>query len=91
MKKRIIALLLVAVFLLTFTACGTISAHKAQQIAAKDAGIKVAQAENIHTHVETAADGTAYFSIHFSADGQPYTYMISATGEIMSVSNEAAH
>lgn len=92
MKKRIISLILAAVLVLTLTACGgAVSAQKAQQIAAKDAGIKVSEAEDIHTHVETAEDGTAYYNIHFTADGQPYNYMISASGEILSVSNEAAH
>ena len=92
MKKRIVSLALAMLLVLTLTACGgAISVQKAQQIAAKDAGIKVADAQDIHTHVETAADGTPYYSIHFSADGEPYTYRISATGEILSVSNEAAH
>lgn len=93
MKKRIVSMLLIAVFLLTFAACGNkaISAQKAQQIAAEDVGIKVADAEDIHTHVETAEDGTPYYNIHFSHDGETYNYMISASGEILSVSNEAAH
>lgn len=91
MTKRIFSLLLAVILVLSLTACGTVSAQKAQQIAAKDAGVKVAEAEGIHTHVETAADGTPYFNIHFSVDGTPYNYQISATGEILSVSNEAAH
>lgn len=91
MTKRIFSLLLAVILVLSLTACGTVSAQKAQQIAAKDAGVKVAEAEGIHTHVETAADGTPYFNIHFSVDGTPYNYQISSTGEILSVSNEAAH
>ena len=93
MKKRIFSLLLVLILVLSLAACGSkaISAQKAQQIAAKDAGTKVADAEGMHTHVETAADGTPYFNIHFSVDGTPYNYQISATGEILGMSNEAAH
>lgn len=93
MKKRILALLLTAVMIFSLCACGNkaISAQKAQQIAAKDAGIKVADAEDIHTHIGTDADGTPYYNIHFSADGTPYNYQISAKGEILSVSNTAAH
>lgn len=93
MKKRILPLLLAVVMILSLCACGNraISAQKAQQIAAEDAGIKVADAEDIHTHVGTAADGTPYYDIHFSADGTPYNYQISAKGEILSVSNESAH
>ncbi len=93
MKKRIFSLLLVMILVLSLAACGSkaISAQKAQQIAAKDAGIKVTAAVDMHTHVETAADGTPYYNIHFTADGTPYNYQISATGEILSVSNEAAH
>lgn len=93
MKKRLFSLLLVLVLVLSLAACGgkAISAQKAQKIAAEDAGIKVAEAENIHTHIGTAADGTPYYDIHFSADGTPYNYQISAKGEILSMSNEAAH
>jgi len=94
MKKRLFALLFVVVLVLSLVACGNraISAQKAQQIAAKDAGVKVADAEGMHTHVETAADGTPYYNIHFSAaDGTPYNYQISASGEILSMSNEAGH
>ena len=93
MKKRILSLLLVVIMVLSLTACGSkaITAAKAQQIAIKDAGAKVAEAEGIHTHVETAADGTPYYNIHFSVDGLPFNYQISATGEILGMSNEAAH
>ncbi|MBP3634306.1 MAG: PepSY domain-containing protein [Oscillospiraceae bacterium] len=93
MTKRIMALALALILVFSLAACGgkAISAQKAQQIAAKDAGVKVADAENIHTHVETDADGVPYYNIHFSADGENYNYMISASGEILSVSNEAGH
>lgn len=93
MKKRILSLVLVLILVLSLAACGNkaISPQKAQQIAAKDAGVKVADAEDIHTHVGTAADGTPYYDIHFSVDGTPYNYQISAKGEVLGMSNEAAH
>lgn len=93
MKKRLFALLLTIIMIFSLCACGNraISAQKAQQIAAEDAGIKVAEAEDMHTHVETAADGVPYYNIHFSADGTPYNYQVSASGEILSVTNTAAH
>lgn len=93
MKKQICSLVLVLVLALSLTACGgkAISAVKAQKIAVKDAGAKVSEAEGIHTHIGTAADGTPYYDIHFSVDGTPYNYQISASGEVLSVSNTAAH
>ena len=92
MKKRMLALTLALVLVLALTACGAkaISAEKAQKIAAKDAGVSVSEAENIHTHVTTTEAGPCY-NIHFAANGEDYNYLISATGEIVSVSNEAAH
>lgn len=93
MKKRMFALLLAVVMIFSLCACGNkaISAQKAQQIAAEDAGVKVADADDIHTHIGTAADGTPYYNIHFSVDGTPYNYQISAKGEVLGMSNEAAH
>lgn len=93
MKKRMFALLLAVAMIFSLCACGNkaISAQKAQQIAAEDAGVKVADADDIHTHVGTAADGTPYYNIHFSVDGTPYNYQISAKGEVLGMSNEAAH
>ena len=93
MKKRLISLLLVAVFLLSFSACGNkpISAEKAQEIAFKDAGISADEAMDMHNHPVQAEDGTACYNIHFTANGTPYNYMISAEGEIVSVTNEAGH
>jgi len=92
MKKRLISMLLIAVFVLTFAACGNkaISAEKAQKIAVEDAGVSMADAEGMHTHVATTEAGPCY-NIHFAANGEDYNYLISATGEVLSVSNEAAH
>ena len=94
MKKRLIALLLIAVFLLSFAACGknkVISAEKAQQIAFEDAGVSANEVQDVHNHPTQAEDGTACYNIHFTAKGQPYNYMISAAGEIVSFAQEAGH
>ena len=94
MKKRLISLLLIAVFLLSFAACGkdkVISAEKAQQIAFEDAGVSADDVQDVHNHPVKAEDGTACYNIHFTANGQPYNYMISATGEIVSFSHAAGH
>lgn len=94
MRKTVICLLLVAVLIFSFAACGkskTISAQQAQEIAFKDAGIQAADALDVHNHPTQAEDGTACYNIHFTANGTPYNYMISANGEVISVSNEAGH
>ena len=94
MKKRILSLVLVLVLVLAMTACGgkAISGVKALKIAAEDAGCSTADIADVaHTHVSTAEDGTPCYNIHFSFDGEDYNYMISATGEILSVTNEAGH
>ena len=94
MKKRLISLLLIAVFLLSFSACSkssVISAEKAQEIAFQDAGVSASDVQDVHNHPTQAEDGTACYNIHFTAKGQPYNYMISAEGEIVSFAHEAGH
>ena len=90
--KKFVSLCLALLLVLTLTACGTgaINVGKAQKIAAEDAGFKVSEI-SAHTHVVTGEDGTPCYNIHFSADGKDYNYMISASGEILSVTNEAGH
>ena len=90
--KKFISLCLALLLVLTLTACGggAINAGKAQKIAAKDAGFKVSEI-SAHTHVVTGENGIPCYNIHFSADGEDYNYMISAQGEILSVSNESGH
>ena len=94
MKKILCLLLAVLLCLSVFAACGgkkPITAQKAQEIAVKDAGTTLSEAKDIHTHIGTAEDGSSYYNIHFSADGENYNYMISSKGEILSVTNEAGH
>lgn len=92
--KKLIALFLVLILVLSLTACGgkAISAAKAMKIAAKDAGCSVSDiSATAHTHVVTDESGAPCYNLHFSFDGENYNYMISASGEILSVTNEAGH
>lgn len=89
MKKRVISVLVLAALLLTLlAACGNkgfITAEQAQKIALKDLGIRASQADDIHTHAGTLADGTPIYNIHVTVQGVDYEYVIQANGgEIIS-------
>lgn len=96
MKKRIlVCLILTALLLSLFTACGSkndvLTAEQAQKIAVEHAGFDVNQAADVHTHIVTE-DGIPCFSVHFSAGGKDFSYVISAAdGEIISGGEGSGH
>lgn len=96
MKKRILSLLvLVALLLGVFTACGSkndvLTPEQAQKIAVEDAGFTVKQATDVHTHIVTE-EGVPCFSVHFSANGKDFSYVISAAdGTILSGGEGSGH
>lgn len=92
MKKRILAVLLLGLLMLSIlAACAQeepeptpITSQKAVQIAVSDAGYALTDVTNAHPH-SGEADGKAIYEIHFSCDGKEFTYVIDAqTGEILS-------
>ena len=52
------------------------------KIAIKAAGVSAKDVTDLHNHVVTE-DNLPCYSIHFSAKGQSYEYLISSTGEIL--------
>lgn len=90
MKKRIIAVLMLAVLALSMLAgCAeeevqTITKQEAMQIALEDAGFEVTAVSGIHAH-EGEQNGAPVYEIHFSVGETEYTYLIHGqTGEILS-------
>ena len=88
MKLKLTALLLlVALLLATFAACGEsgpITEEKAYSIVYEHAGLKAEDVVDLHLHV-IAENGVPMFNIHFSVNGVDYDYNIHAnTGEIVS-------
>jgi len=83
-KKRIIALLLLTVMLLSACASSNVvSLEKAKAIALKEIGVKEADVSDLHVHIETF-DGVAGYNIHFDKDGVTYELFIHGkTGEIL--------
>ena len=83
MKKRIIALCLLAVLSLTlFAACGkkAITVEQAQQIALETIGMTSAN----HIHVDAAEyEGTACYVVHISDGGQDIYVYIDQTGKVL--------
>ena len=95
MKKRVLSLLaLVTLLLGVFTACGkndVLTPEQAQKIAVEDAGFTVKQATDVHTHIVTE-EGVPCFSVHFSAGGKDFSYVISAAdGTILSGGEGSGH
>ena len=95
MKKRVLSLLVLVTLLLgVFTACGNndvLTPEQAQKIAVEDAGFTVKQATDIHTHIVTE-EGVPCFSVHFSAGGKDFSYVISAAdGTILSGGEGSGH
>ena len=92
--KRLTAIVLLFVLALSLLAgCGSklLTSDDAQKVALKDLGIKEKDADSIHVHVGTAAEGPAY-QIHVEYQGQTYEYMIlAATGEILSTGTVQGH
>lgn len=96
MKKRIFAmLLLIALMLSVFTACGNkagiITTEQAQKIALEAAGLSNDSNASFHTHVGTQ-DGIPCYSVHIVAGGKEFSYMISASdGQILDASDKISH
>ena len=96
MKKQVILCLVLAALLLPILAgCGSgpdaITGEQAQKIAVEDAGFDVKQATNVHTHFVTE-DGIPCFSVHFSAGGKDFSYVISAAdGTVLSGGEGSGH
>ena len=86
MKKRIVALFLLAALALTlFAACGkkNITPEEAQEIALKAAGLTTSQIDEIHTHITSYGDNPCY-NIHITVGGQELEYFIDGTtGEVL--------
>ena len=92
MNKRMIALILLAVLVLTlFAACEStkkpkemLTPEEAQEIAMKDAGLSKHKVSDVHTHA-MMQDNMPCYNIHITAGGVEYEYLIVAkTGEILS-------
>lgn len=88
MKKRIIIMALLAAMALSlFCACGNsnkiIQQDDAQEIAVKAAGFSLKKVSDIHVHIADD-NGMPCYSVHFNVNGQGYSYLISATGEVLS-------
>lgn len=93
MKKRMIALVLLAVFALGIAACDKNSAlttEEAQEVALEHLGINEEDA-SVHAHV-TSENGIPCYSIHVStADGDHTVVIHAGTGEVLSSSEGASH
>jgi len=87
MKKRIIALCLLAALTLTlFAACGkketTVTAAQVQEIALQELGTTADEAG--HTHVEaTQYEGKPCYMVHVTLDGQEHYIYIDQTGKVL--------
>lgn len=96
MKKRIISLLvLVALLLGVFTACGSksdvLTTEDAQAVALEQAGLTKDQATDIHTHIVTE-DGIPCYNVHISSEKGDYNYLISAAdGTVISGGEGSGH
>ena len=87
MKKRIIAtLLLVALSLTLFAACGkknaTISTEEAKKIALKELGMTAAEVDDIHVHA-TQYDGKPCYQMHITDGDNAYYVYIDQTGKVL--------
>lgn len=93
MKKRLFALVLLAVFALGIAACNKNSAltsEQAQEVALEHLGINEKGA-TVHAHV-TTEDGIPCYSIHIStADGDHTVVIHAGTGEVLSSAEGASH
>ena len=87
MKKRIISiLLLVALSLSLFAACGkksaAISVEEAQKIALKEIGMTAAEVDDIHMHA-TQYEGVACYQMHITAGDEVIYVYIDQTGKVL--------
>lgn len=96
MKKRIITVLVLAALLLSiFTACGNgtdvLTSEDAQAVALEQAGLTKNQATDIHTHIVTE-NGIPCYNVHISSTKGDYTYLIAAEdGTVISGGEGSGH
>lgn len=87
MKKRIIALALLAALALTvFAACGkqndVITSEEAQKLAIASLDVSESEVTDAHAHV-TTVDGVPGYSIHITCGEEEYSVFVDAvTGEV---------
>lgn len=87
MKKRIIALCLLAALALTlFAACGkkdaAISTEKAQKIALQEIGKTAADVDDVHVHA-TQYDGAPCYEVHITDGSEEIYVYIDRTGQVL--------
>lgn len=88
MKKRIFAILLIAVLSLSLlTACNekkAITQEEAQQVAIAHTGLSAGEVQDAHIHV-TDHNGIPCYSVHITkTDGSDFSVLINAaTGEVI--------
>lgn len=87
MKKRMFALLLVAILTVSlFAACGksnAITQEKAQKIALEHAGLSADEVQDAHIHV-SSENGIPCYSVHITtAEGDFSIVINAATGEVI--------
>lgn len=87
MKKRMTAtLLLVALSLTLFAACGkknaTITTAEAQKIALKEIGMTAAEVDDIHVHA-TQYEGAPCYQMHITAGDDVFYVYIDQTGKVL--------
>lgn len=88
MKKRIVAILLIAVLSVSLlTACQekkAITQEEAQQVAIAHAGLSASDVQDAHIHV-SSDNGIPCYSVHITkTDGSDFSVLINAaTGEVI--------
>ena len=87
MKKRIVAIALLAVLVLgLFAGCGksgVVTEEQAQKIAMEAAGMTKDQVTDVHTHL-TTVQGIPCYSVHITTADGDFSVLINAgTGEIV--------
>lgn len=87
MKKRMIALLLLAALSVTlFAACSkkntTISTEEAQKIALQEIGKTAAEVDDVHMHA-TQYEGAPCYQIHITAGSDVFYVYIDQTGKVL--------
>ena len=96
MKKRMIAMLLIAVMMLSLLAgCNknkAITAEEAQEIVVAHAGADGKTVGDVHVHIEENDAGEVCYSVQVTVARQTYTYLVhSMTGEILSITEGSGH
>ena len=96
MKKRIMAVLvLVALLLGVFTACGNktkvLTSEDAQAVAMEQAGLTKDQITDMHTHIVTD-NGIPCYNVHITSENGSYVYLIAAAdGTVISGGEGSGH